>query len=400
MILGAEKSDEISRLCKNERVALISNDRSRVKDMRSSFHALKNSVQIKRILSPEHGYHGDHQAGIPSEDSFDSDLKVHIFSLYKESGKEEHSSSGDLDKKMRSEDTQDAGKFPSNEAIEGIDAILFDLQDVGTRVYTYISTMLYSMKASILYGKRFVVLDRPNPITGIIREGPVLEYPKYSSFIGPGPIPLRHGLTVGELALFFNEKLLSGKCNLNVVRMDGWKRNTWYDETGLPWVSPSPNIPTISTATAYPGAVMLEGTNVAEGRGTTNPFLTLGAPWVDGFKASSFLNELKIPGVKTIPVRFRPTFSKYSGQLCMGVEVFVLDRKDFRAFKFYTAVIQYLHDEYPDFSFYGDYFDRVCGGRMIRDKMFNGDSLVEIMESVGQGISLFNDEIRDYELYK
>ena len=177
--------------------------------------------------------------------------------------------------------------------LQSVDVMVFDLQDVGTRVYTYIATMAYAMQACAEAGIPFIVLDRPNPIGGVAMEGPILEYPKYSSFIGLYPIPLRHGMTVGELARLFNEKFLPHRANLTVVPMENWTRGEWFDETSLPWVMPSPNLPTLDSATVYPGQVLLEGTDLSEGRGTTKPFEIFGAPWIDGFTLAKALNALQ-----------------------------------------------------------------------------------------------------------
>jgi len=166
--------------------------------------------------------------------------------------------------------------------LKDIDVMIIDIQDVGTRVYTYIATMAYAMKAAAKNGKSFIVLDRPNPISGKL-EGPVLEYPTFSSFIGLYPIPMRHGMTIGELAWLFNEKYLNKKVKLTVIPMKGWERYIWFSSTGIPWVMPSPNMPTLDTAIVYVGQVLLEGTNVSEGRGTTKPFEIFGAPWIDGY---------------------------------------------------------------------------------------------------------------------
>jgi len=189
--------------------------------------------------------------------------------------------------------------------------MIFFFLDVGTRIYTYISTMAYAMEACAQNKIEFIVLDRPNPINGLAVEGPILEYPQYSSFVGLYPIPIRHGLTAGELAKLFNQKYLKKKVSLQVIPMQGWQRKMWYDQTGLPWVSPSPNMPTLTTATVYPGQVFLEGTNVSEGRGTTKPFELFGAPWIDGYELTKRLNSLLLPGAAFREAWFTPTFSKW-----------------------------------------------------------------------------------------
>ena len=183
--------------------------------------------------------------------------------------------------------------------MNSVDVMVFDLQDVGTRIYTYVATMAYAMQAAAEANIPFIVLDRPNPIDGAVMEGPILEYPKYSSFIGLYPIPLRHGMTVGELAQLFNEKFLAKKCRLIVVPMENWTRDEWFDETSLPWVLPSPNLPTLDSATVYPGQVILEGTNLPRAAARRSRSRLFGAPWIDGFMLAKSLNALNLPGVNS-----------------------------------------------------------------------------------------------------
>lgn len=219
-----------------------------------------------------------------------------------------------------------AVRKPTAEMLEGLDAVVVDLQDVGTRVYTFVWTMAHVMEACAEQGVRVVVLDRPNPLGGAV-EGPMLQ-PGFESFVGLHPVPLRHGLTAGELAVHLNTVHGIG-CELQVVWMRGWRRSMWYDQTGLPWVMPSPNMPTLDTATVYPGMVLVEGTRLSEGRGTTRPFELVGGPGIDGWALAEALRRHGLPGVAFRPVQFEPTFQKHAGVGCGGVQLHVQDRRSF-----------------------------------------------------------------------
>ncbi len=209
--------------------------------------------------------------------------------------------------------------------LEDVDVLVVDLQDVGTRVYTFVYTMALAMRAAKEYGKRVIVLDRPNPIGGEAVEGSLLKA-GCESFVGMFPMPMRHGMTIGELALLFNQAFGIG-CDLDVVAMRGYQRSYWFDEVDAPWIMPSPNIPTLDTATVYPGMVYLEGTKVSEGRGTTRPFELSGAPYIDSHDLAARLNAFDLPGVHFRPNTFQPTFQKHKGLLCHGVQTHVTDRR-------------------------------------------------------------------------
>ena len=213
---------------------------------------------------------------------------------------------------------------PTAEMLRDVDVLVIDLQDVGTRVYTYIYTMANCMRAAARHGVRVVVCDRPNPVGGVAVEGATLE-PEYASFVGQFPIPLRHGLTIGEIARLFNQEFAIGAA-LDIVPLDGWTRDMYFDDTGLPWVIPSPNLPTLDSAIVYPGAVLFEGTMLSEGRGTTRPFELIGAPWIDGESLAAAMNARGLPGVHFRPVFFEPTFQKHAKQTCGGCQLHVTDR--------------------------------------------------------------------------
>jgi uncharacterized protein YbbC (DUF1343 family) len=243
-------------------------------------------------------------------------------------------------------------------------------------------------------------LDRPNPIGGVAMEGPILQFPKYSSFIGLYPIPLRHGMTLGELAQLFNAKFLTNKVSLTVVSMENWSRDEWFDETSLPWILPSPNLPTLDSATVYPGQVMIEGTNLSEGRGTTKPFEFFGAPWIDGFVLAKKLNELNLPGVKFREVYFTPTFSKFSGQQCGGCEIHVADRNKFQSISTTLTILATVEKLYGDkLEFHASYFDKVLGNSRVREELESGEPVEKIVAEFQPGLNDFAKLREPYLLY-
>jgi uncharacterized protein YbbC (DUF1343 family) len=229
--------------------------------------------------------------------------------------------------------------------LKNVDLMVIDLQDVGARYYTFIWTMELCMQACLEQGKSVVVLDRPNPLGGVVSEGTVLDL-RYSSFVGNRPLPVRHGMTVGEIARYLKVAHYPS-LDLHVIPMEGWKRKMWFDETGLPWVMPSPNMPTLDTAIVYPGICLLEGTLLSEGRGTTRPFEIFGAPFIDPYSLVKRLREFKLPGVVFRPLSFEPTFQKHHCRLCCGAHIHVMDRERFKPFKTGVAVLKAIHDLYP-----------------------------------------------------
>lgn len=317
VLTGADRllSDEF-HLIAGKRVGLVTNHTGVLSGGKHLADALHDNprVTLLALFGPEHGIRGEASAGSHVGDGRDSATGVTVFSLYGKTYK------------------------PTPEMLKDIDVLLFDIQDVGARFYTYISTMSYAMEAAAENGIPFVVLDRPNPITGIRIEGPIRE-DSLRSFVGLHPIPIVHGMTVGELARMFNGEgwLKDGvKADLHMVKMHGWKREMWYDETGLRWIPPSPNIKTLETAVVYPGTCLIEGTNLSEGRGTERPFEYIGAPFVDREMFARELNKLNLPGVRFQPVTFTPqpaigaTNPKYLGIPCGGVAVNVTNRNSFQ----------------------------------------------------------------------
>ncbi|NMB46409.1 MAG: DUF1343 domain-containing protein, partial [Firmicutes bacterium] len=267
---------------------------------------------------------------------------------------------------------------PTTKMLEGIDLLLFDIQDAGVRFYTYISTMAYSMQAAAENGIDFIVLDRPNPINGITVEGPVLEK-GFESFVGPYSLPIRHGMTLGELARYFNGEFAIG-ANLHVIPMHGWRREAWFDDTGLKnWVLPSPNLPTLDTATVYPGMCLLEGANVSDGRGTTRPFELIGAPFIDSMELAGHLNGRQLAGAMFRPVSFIPVSRKYVNERVHGVQVHVLDRDTFEPVRAGIEVLVALQELYPDkLEFRQEPFDRIAGNAWVREAIQSGESAAAI----------------------
>lgn len=305
--IGLERLlDEELHLVRGSRVGLVASASSIDANLTSSVERLYGSdrFRLAALFGPEHGIRGDAQAGDHVATYTDKVTGLPVYSLYGQTRK------------------------PTRDMLQNLDVMVFDLQDGGVRFYTYLSTLVYVLQAAAEAGLPAFVLDRPNPITGTILEGGKLDA-AYSSFVGMYPIPIRHGMTAGEMARYLNDTFHIG-CDLTVVQMEGWRRNMWFDETGLPFVPPSPNIPTVSTLTVYPGTCLAEGTNLSEGRGTTKPFEYIGAPFLDAETVAEAMNALEIPGVRFRPVYFTPTFSKYENQRCAGVHVYVIERNVFR----------------------------------------------------------------------
>jgi uncharacterized protein YbbC (DUF1343 family) len=291
--------------------------------------------------------------------------------------------------------------------LQDVDVLVFDMQDVGCRIYTFVYTLANCMRAAVRYGKRVVVCDRPNPINGVSVAGNILE-PEYASFVGQFPLPTRHGMTVGELARMFNEHFSIG-CDLEIVPMNGWRREFWHDDTDAPWVLPSPNMPTLDSATVFPGAVHFEGTQVSEGRGTTRPFELIGAPYIDPDDYADRLNALNLPGVFFRSCAFQPTFQKHAGVTCGGVQIHVTDRRIFKPVLTGVAVVKACFDMYgesfrwkePPYEYVFDKnpFDVISGTDALRRSIERGDSLEAIRGSWAEGLSEFMSLRSEYLLY-
>ena len=280
-------------------------------------------ISLAALFGPQHGFRSDLQDNmIETPHGRDCRRQVPIFSLYSET------------------------REPTAEMLRGLDVLVVDLQDVGTRVYTFVYTMANCMRAAARCGVPVVVCDRPNPIGGEAVEGAALQEP-WTSFVGQFPIPMRHGMTIGELARLFNEAFGIG-ADLEVIPIDGWRRSMYHDETGLPWIIPSPNLPTLDSAIVYPGAVLFEGTQLSEGRGTTRPFELIGAPWIDGERLAREMNARGLAGVHFRPAFFEPTFQKHARRSCGGCQVHVTDRRAFAPVRTAVELIDEFRRENPD----------------------------------------------------
>jgi uncharacterized protein YbbC (DUF1343 family) len=270
---------------------------------------------------------------------------------------------------------------PRQELLRGLDALVIDLQDIGSRYYTFIYTMALCMREAARAGVQVIVLDRPNPIDGVHLEGNIRE-DRFSSFVGMFALPTRHGMTIGELARYFNKTSNLG-CDLVVVPMRGWRRSMWSDQTGLPWVIPSPNMPTVSTATVYPGMCLIEGTNLSEGRGTTHPFELFGAPWLDPFRLAEKLNGIGLPGVRFRPHYFLPTFQKHACKVCGGAELHVTNRDDFEPYRTGLWIVKSVRDMNPEaFDWRRETYEFVSD-RLAIDLLAGSARYSELVESGG-----------------
>jgi len=341
-------------------VGLITNQSATTGGLTPTYEALHShpAVRLRALYSPEHGLYGDVQDATPIGHHIDEGTGLRVYSLY-----------GEV-------------RGPTVEMLEGVDLLLFDLQDVGARFYTYASTLTHALEAASEAGIPLILLDRPNPITGIYIEGKVLER-GYESFIGLHRIPIRHGLTLGELALLANEAI---GAELRIIPLEGWRRDMWFDETGLPWVPPSPNMPTLETAAVYPGTCLFEGTNLSEGRGTTRPFEMIGAPWIEPHRWARRLNALGLPGVRFRPCRFRPTFSKYAGERCGGIQLHILDRELFRPVETALHMLHSLRELWPGRLQWlpseegPPLIDLLYGGGDLREALEGGEAVEEVVE--------------------
>jgi uncharacterized protein YbbC (DUF1343 family) len=373
--LGVERLLDSPRL-DGRRVAIVCNPASVDHELRLSADRLltHGRAHLVAIFGPQHGFRSDVQENmIETGHTRDAVRQVPVYSLYSET------------------------REPTAEMLRTVELLIIDLQDVGTRIYTYIYTMANCLAAARRLGVKVIVCDRPNPIGGIAVEGPMLR-PGFESFVGMYPIPMRHGMTIGELARLFNEHFGLG-ADLEVCEMTGWRRDMYHEDTGLPWVMPSPNIPTNETAVVYPGTVLFEGTNVSEGRGTTRPFELVGAPWVVAEEFAGAMNQLDLPGVRFRPVLFEPTFHKHARTSCGGCQIHVLDRRTFRPVETGVALVaafrnegrdrfawreppyEYEHEKRP--------FDILAGSSELREQIEAGLPAAEIARSWESGVHEF-----------
>ena len=355
------------------KIAVVTNHSGKDREGNRTIDLLKNApgVTVVRVFSPEHGLFGvlDEKVG----HTVDEKTGLQVYSLYGET------------------------RRPTPEMLQGVDTIVYDIQDIGARFYTYISTLGICMEEAAKHKLKVVVLDRPNPNTGMVVEGPIAQK-KHFSFICYGPIPVSHGMTVGELAQFFNEELKIG-CDLEVVRMQGWSRNMWWDDTLWAWVNPSPNIRNPTQAMLYPGIGLLETSNLSVGRGTDQPFEIFGAPWVDGRRLAAALNKERIPGLRFVPVTFTPESSKFAKQECQGVYIVVTDRRNLSPVNAGVTIAWHLE------KLFGDAYDLDATLRMLH----NDDALKALKQANDpamipaawkQELEAFKQVRQKYLLYK
>jgi uncharacterized protein YbbC (DUF1343 family) len=385
MRLGSERLIASPRL-NGLRVGVLANPASIDRDFRHMVDRLAASrdCRLAAIFGPQHGFQSNLQDNmIESPHAKDARRNVPVFSLYSET------------------------REPTPEMLDLIDALVVDIQDVGARIYTFIYTMANCLRAAARRGLPVIVCDRPNPIGGLAVEGPMLEQ-GYESFVGQFSIPMRHGMTVAELARLFNEGYGIG-AELEVVPMEGWARDMYWDETGIPWVMPSPNMPTLDTAVVYPGTVLFEGTMLSEGRGTTRPFELIGAPWLDGERLAERMNGVGLSGVHFRPATFEPTFQKHAKATCSGCQIHVTSRQEFEPvkvgvslmrecyglapdrFKWREPPYEYEHDKMP--------IDILAGSPTLRRLIERQVPLSDVVDGWRSGETDFADARRPYLLY-
>ncbi len=365
---------------RRKRIGLIINHTSVDQDLKLSLDVLlSRGYNIKAIFAPEHGFRGNAAAGEKVAHQVDKKTGIPIYSLYGDS------------------------RSPSSDSMKDIDAFVFDIQDIGVRYYTYIYTLAYSMETAAKFGLDYYVLDRPNPITGDVIEGNIIDS-TFDSFVGKYGLPVRHGMTVGELASYFNHEYKMG-CKLTVIRMEGWERDKWFDELGLHWIMPSPNATGIEMAALYPGTCLFEGTNVSEGRGTTRPFEMIGAPWIDGEEWNEKLQAYKLDGVMFRPTHFTPTMSKFAGELCEGIQVHIVDRELLKPLHVACAMIESLKYLYPSqFKWLdpikGRYFiDLLAGTDQLRLRVDGKENLIDWLKVEELKLEGFKVIRKKYLLY-
>ena len=363
---------------RGKRVALITNhsavDRAGTADI--DLLAKHPHLKLVALLAPEHGIRGDAPAGAKIDDEKDPKTGVPVFSLYK---------------------SEDHG--PTPEMLRDVDVLVYDLQEVGGRTWTYVSTMVLAMEAAKKKGIPFVVLDRPNPIGGEIVEGALLD-PRFKSFVGMYPIPARHGMTVGELAVLFNTTYALN-AELIVVQTLNWRRSQWQDQTGLPWVNPSPNLRSLAALTSYPGSVYFEGTNLTEGRGTDRPFEQIGAPWLDAAAVANTMNALRLPGIhfEAITMAVAPTAAKFPGQTIPGIRFDITDRQSYRPVRTALVLIDAIRRQHPGEFAWGKTIDRLTGSEKVRLAIDAG-RLPALLDEWDREAAGFRDATRAVLLYQ
>jgi uncharacterized protein YbbC (DUF1343 family) len=369
---------DVPERLRGARVGLITNQSAIDRDSNTAIDlvARHEHLRLTALLAPEHGIRGDAEAGVKVADETDPRTGVPVFSLYKAEGQR-----------------------PTPEMLKDVDALVYDLQEVGGRTWTYVSTMALAMQAAARAKIPFVVLDRPNPIGGAIVEGPLLDE-RFSSFVGMYPIPARHGMTVGELATLFNEEHAIG-ADLIVARVGNWRRSQWLDDTRLPWVNPSPNLRSLAALTNYPGTVYFEGTNLSEGRGTDRPFEQAGAPWLKAEELARRMNAQRLPGIRfeAITMTVAPAANKFPGQTIPAIRFVITDRQAYRPVRTTLLVIDEIRRLHPNEFAWGPSIDRLTGTDRVRRAIDVG-RLEAVLQSADREAAQFLESRTPFLLYE
>ncbi len=385
MKLSLDRNSELKKIVKGKKISVLCNIASVNSKYIHVVDVLKNmGARVCSIMGPQHGFVMDKQDNMKESSHTDHPIyQVPVYSLYGES------------------------REPKDYMLKDVESVVFDLQDVGARYYTFIYTMANTMRLCAEMGIKFVVLDRPNPVNGLNVEGGIV-HTGFESFVGMFPISHRHGMTVAELALLFNEEF-EINCDLKIVKMEGWKRSKYWDELKLEWIMPSPNMPYFETTLVYPGQCLLEATNISEGRGTTRPFEIFGAPFLEHaeFLKHSAIKSLK--GLVLRPLYFEPTFNKFHGVLCKGFQIHITDRFLFKSLRTSLAIIYAMYELYPEFKFtpppYEYEFNKqpidiLLGSDVPRTMLIGGSDFKSFYGSVCNGEGLFKKQRQKYLLYK
>ena len=377
ILSGIDRIDTVLPVLQGRRVGLMTNPTGIDHQLRSTIDIINARCQLTALYAVEHGIRGDVQAGGKVSDTVDSDTGVTVYSAY------------------------GANSRFTDEMLDAFDVLIFDIQDMGARFYTYMYSLAYAMEACARAGKSIVVLDRVNPVGGKKLSGTILDL-KFASFVGNYELPTQHALTLGEYAQYVKD-YLKLDLDLTVVPMAGWTRDTLLDETDLPWVAPSPNLTDLPGALCYTGTCVFEGTNISEGRGTTLPFQVVGAPFLHGGELEKRMNALKLPGLHFRRTSFCPTFSKHQGQMCQGVQMHVTDRERCNAFLGGLALLdeirQMAGEQFAFLEHGGAFFiDKLLG----TDRYRTGDlpTAFDVYEAYLPGVEAFAEESRKYHLYK
>jgi uncharacterized protein YbbC (DUF1343 family) len=376
-VLEAHTFDALQNGAGKRKIGLVTNQTGVDAEGRRTIDVLANApgVSLEAIFSPEHGVTGTLDTTNVG-DSKDAATGVPVYSVY---------------------GATDAARRPSLEVLKGLDAIVFDIQDAGVRFYTYETTLGYFLEAAAKAGIEMIVLDRPNPITGSLVQGPVADA-GHESFTNYFPMPVRHGMTIGELAQMFNTERGIG-AKLKVIPMDGWMRGDWYDSTGLTWINPSPNLRSLRGAALYPGVALIEGTNVSVGRGTDTPFEWIGAPWIKARELAEYLNARAVSGVRFVPVSFTPSASTYSGEVCQGVSIVLLDRNTLDAPELGVELAAALNKLYPK-DFKMERMRELLVNQDAYDALAAGQDPRRVAEGWRAAIGKFTEVRGKYLLYK